>query len=188
LAFDEWKQLLKHYPLNITCSRYTLIMWQSNIFRNKIPPLLDWFSWCLKAKSHFKQALSVAEFRPIDNAKPSLIGLFHKEVKAPLCQCPSSYFPHFPNYVYMAWALKTHIEGMIFILPSTAQTSASTAHMHDFPHSTRATVSACHHVSHSIFLWSRDTNFEFRFCESQLQIALWGFSVSTHRSFDSMSC
>jgi hypothetical protein len=63
----------------------------------------------------------VVEFRLMDNAKPSLIGLFHKEVKTPLCQCPPSYFPHFPNYVYMAWALETHIEGMIFILPSTVQ-------------------------------------------------------------------
>jgi hypothetical protein len=27
-------------------------MWQSNIFLNKIPPLLNWFSWCLKRRNH----------------------------------------------------------------------------------------------------------------------------------------
>jgi len=130
--------------------------------------------------------VSVAEFRRMDTAKPSVVELFHKEVTAPLCLFSHSYFPPFPNY--MLWALETHIEGTIFILPSTAHTFASSTHMHNFLHSTRAIVSACHHVPHRIFLWSRDTNFEFRFGESQSQITLWVFSVSTHRSFDSTSC
>jgi hypothetical protein len=125
----------------------------------------------------------VAEFRLMDTAKPSVFELLRKEVKAPSCQFPLSHFPHFPNYI--VWALGTHIEGTIFILPSTAQTSASTAHMRDFPHSTFAIVSGWHHVSLGILLWSRDTNFEFRFGGSQSQITLWVFLVSTHRCFDS---
>ena len=52
LAFGEWKQLLKHYPLNFTFYRYTFIIWESNIFLNKIPSLLNWFISCLKRQNH----------------------------------------------------------------------------------------------------------------------------------------